>query len=151
MTRPVLILLRVAAIASALTVVGCLVVRRQNAANSSASQSSGDKPPAPGKEESDEFINYGEPIKTKGVTPSRPETVILGTKSAAVVSPRDVSDARPEPPPAPPQPPAIPLTIAPGNFAPSSKAGPPVRASDIRQFRQGAAPAQQQTAPPSQQ
>ena len=146
MTRPVLLTLRILAVASALTVAGCLVMHRQNAANAQ-SQNGGDNP-AQGAPGADGNINYGEPIKTRGVNAlGGSETVILGTKSAAVFSPRDVQEAPPPTPQVQPPPPQI---LRDPSWAASSKSGPPMRASDIRQFRQEVTPApqqQQQSAP----
>lgn len=116
------------AIGSALTVLGFLVVKRQNEASAAAGDRGQPGSEAtPSKEgepvwlsssksltgpvvatrkltnepsqtaytEVDGFINYGEPIKTTGVNAlDESETVILGTKSAAVVRPLDIANAR---------------------------------------------------------
>src|SRR5690348_14536038 len=106
MNRPALIALRVLAIGSALSVLGCLVVNRQK----QATAASGDPgslgpigPPAPGQvrpgwassskslsalvkeEDVSSPINYGEPIRATAAPMNVPSEVILGTKSAAPI------------------------------------------------------------------
>jgi hypothetical protein len=158
MSRSTLLILRILAIGGALTVLACHVVRRQQEATAGVSGDRGAAganavPPTPA-------VTYISGTKSLQALPLKPpagqssgdvatsqppqrDWIILGTKSAPVLSPADLQPTAPHPAPsaAPAQPPARPAF-------PSTKSARMITPAEVQRFQQQqTAPAQQSIIP----
>jgi hypothetical protein len=159
MSRSTLLILRILAIGGALTVLACHVVRRQQEATAGVSGDRGAAganavPPTPA-------VTYISGTKSLQALPLKPpagqssgdlatsqppqrDWIILGTKSAPVLSPADLQPTAPSPAPtaaAAPQPPARPAF-------PSTKSARMITPAEVQRFQQQQAPAAQQSTTP---
>lgn len=157
MSRSTLLVLRVLAIGGAVTVLACHVVNKQQQANAGAAGERGSPGTAPNDEtriSSTKSVVVKLPPAIK-LAPSHSQSAshppshdvrILGTKSAAVVSPLDAQNVLPDPlegqrfQPNPP-PPVVPAPPPPRFHG--TKSGRMVAPEEVRQMQQRAAPAQQ--------